>query len=337
MQRNKCVKLRNSALRGHLARNCSEGPKGGRQFWETVGPYVNSKSSNKKSAHIDLIKNNEVISDQTKVCNILNTHFINKPANIGKDSSLELGGPLESVNLQNHISIKTIQQNANKVNFSFTHVSQEDVCKSIKSLKSKAPGHDKITTRVLKIASPVISGPIANLFNSCVDTSVFPKSCKRAEVTPGFKKGEDTDESNYRPLSVLTAVRKVLEDLVLLQINSLNNVLLHKLISAYRPGHSCQDVLLYILNQFTQAIDKGQQVGAVAMDLSSAFDCLPPNLMYHKLLATGLMSIRPNLFIVTLQVGPNGSKLAVQWATGWIWPRKLPRGVNLAQICSICS
>ncbi len=139
----------------------------------------------------------------------------------------------------------------------------------------------------LKLASPVISRPLTTLFNTCVDTSVLPSYCKRAEVTPGFKKGEDTDESNYRPLSVLTAVSKVLEDLMLVQITPLNGVILHKLISAYRPGHSCQDVLLYILNALTNALDKGKCAAAVAMDLSSAFDCLPPNLMYHKLVAYG--------------------------------------------------
>ncbi len=286
VQRNKCVKLRNGALRDHLSRKCADGPKGGRQFWNTVGPYVNSKSA-KKSSHIDLVKNNEVISNQTKVCNIFNTHFINKPANIGNGSSFELGGPLENSNFQNHLSIKTIHDKGNRVNFSFKHVQREDVCKSIKTLKNKAPGYDKISARVLKLAAPVIARPITTLFNTCVDTSTFPKQCKKAEVTPGFKKGEDTDESNYRPLSVLTAISKVLEDLVLLQMTPLNNVLLHKLISAYRPGHSCQDVLLYILNSFTQAIDKHKQVAAVATDLSSAFDCLPPNLMYHKLLAYG--------------------------------------------------
>ncbi len=154
-------------------------------------------------------------------------------------------------------------------------------------MSNKAPGHDKISAKVLKLASPVISRPLTTLFNTCVDTSVFPTYCKRAEVTPGFKKGEDTDESNYRPLSVLTATSKVLEDLMLLQISPLNKVLLHKLISAYRPGHSCQDVLLYIVNSLTQALDNGKYAAAVATDLSSAFDCLPPNLMYHKLLAYG--------------------------------------------------
>ena len=74
---------------------------------------------------------------------------------------------------------------------------------------------------------------------------------------------------------------------MLVQITPQTLILLHKLISAYRPGHGCQDVLLYILNTFTQALDNHQHVAAVATDLSSAFDCLPPNLMYHKLLAYG--------------------------------------------------
>ncbi len=129
--------------------------------------------------------------------------------------------------------------------------------------------------------------PITTLFNSCVDTSIFPSAGKKAEVTPGHKKGPDTDETNYRPLSVLPAIGKVLEDLMLVQIETVSNLILHKLISAYRQGHSCQDVLLYIINSFTQALDKHQHVWAVATDLSSAFDCLPPNLMYHKLVAYG--------------------------------------------------
>ncbi len=287
VQRNKCVKLRNSAVRDHVSRKCSEGAKGGREFWQVVGPFVNSKSSKNNSSHIDLIKDDKVISDQTKVCNILNTHFINKPANIGNSSAYQLCGPLQQGSLSNHPSVLTINQKANKVNFSFQHVQQGTVRTSIKALKNKAPGHNKISAKILKIAAPVISPPIATLFNCCVDSSIFPSAGKMAEVTPGLKRGADTEECNYRPLSVLPAIAKVLEDLMLVQMEPVNNTILHKLISAYRPGHSCQDVLLYIINSFNQALDNGKCVGAVATDLSSAFDCLPPNLMYHKLVAYG--------------------------------------------------
>ena len=141
----------------------------------------------------------------------------------------------------NHPSIKTILSHAPKIDFSFQHVDQDQVAKSIKSLKNKAPGYDKISAHVLKIASPVISPPLATLFNLCVNTSIFPSACKKAEVTPGFKKGSDTDETCYRPRSVLSSTSKVLEDLMLLQLDPVNKTVLHKLISAYRPGHSCQD------------------------------------------------------------------------------------------------
>ncbi len=125
----------------------------------------------------------------------------------------------------------------------------------------------KILPKILKIASPVISPPIATLFNCCVDSSIFPSAGKKAEVTPGLKKGADTEDSNYRPLSVLPAISKVLEDLMLVQLEPVNNIILHKLISAYRPGHSCQDVLLYVINQITKALDKGKYAGAIATDL----------------------------------------------------------------------
>ncbi len=74
---------------------------------------------------------------------------------------------------------------------------------------------------------------------------------------------------------------------MLLQLEPVNNTVLHKLISAYGEGNNCQDVLLYMLNALKQALDNSKCVGAVATDLSSAFDCLPPKLMYHKLLAYG--------------------------------------------------
>ena len=71
------------------------------------------------------------------------------------------------------------------------------------------------------------------------------------------------------------------------QLELVNGQVLHTLISAYREGYGCQEVLLYMLNSITQALDQNKMAGAVTTDLSSAFDCMPPNLMYHKLVAYG--------------------------------------------------
>ncbi len=172
-------------------------------------------------------------------CNILNEHFISKPAKIGNSSTFPLNAPIEDTRFSNHVSVQTIKNRCNKVDFNFKHVTTETVCSSIKNLKNKAPGHDKISAKLLKIASPVISPHITSIFNYCVDTSTFPSAGKLAEVTPGYKRDADTDKSNYRPLSVLPSFGKLLEDLMLEQMVPVNRVLLHDLISAYREGYGC--------------------------------------------------------------------------------------------------
>ncbi len=124
-----------------------------------------------------------------------------------------------------------------------------------------------------------------------MDTSIFPSACKKSKVTPSLKRGVDTEETNFRPLSmlsVLPAFGKLFEDLMLIQMQTLNDTVLHTLVSAYRPGYSSQNVLLYMLNAITDALDNGKYAAAVTTDLSLAFDCLPPNLMYHKLIAYGV-------------------------------------------------
>ena len=63
--------------------------------------------------------------------------------------------------------------------------------------------------------------------------------------------------------------------------------LLHDLISAFRPGYNCQYVLLHVIENFKAALDKGEVVGVLTTDLSKAFDCLSPLLLYKKLLAYG--------------------------------------------------
>ncbi len=208
---------------------------------------------------------------------------------------------------------------------------------SIKGLKNKAPGHDKISAKILKISSPCIVTPLANIFNSCVDNSTFPSACKKAEVTPGHKRGAETDQTNFRPLSVLPAVGKVFEDLMLEQLDLVTIDLLHILISAYRRGYGCQEVLLYMLNSITQALDQDKMAAAVTTDLSSAFDCMPPNLMYHKLIAYGFT--HQAALLIHSYLTNRSQRVKIGSVVGeWLPLTKgTPKGVNLDQHSGICS
>ena len=95
------------------------------------------------------------------------------------------------------------------------------------------------------------------------------------------------DKKCYRPVSVLTTFSKIFERYVLNEMFEHVNVILSDKISAYRKGYSCQHVLLKLTEEWRKHLDQNKVVGAVLMDLSKAFDCLPHELLIAKLAAYG--------------------------------------------------
>ena len=75
----------------------------------------------------------------------------------------------------------------------------------------KATGTDKISSKIIKIAAPVISDSVTHIFNQSIAQSFFPDEWKIARVVPLFKSGERNLSENYRPISVLPVIRKILE------------------------------------------------------------------------------------------------------------------------------
>ena len=79
---------------------------------------------------------------------------------------------------------------------------------------SKATGLAGIPARVLKDAEPEIAKPIAYLINLTILTGIIPQEWKEFKVTPIFKSGEKDDVNNYRPISVLPLISKIMEHAV---------------------------------------------------------------------------------------------------------------------------
>ena len=103
------------------------------------------------------------------------------------------------------------KQNAQSNDFSFTPVSESFVFK-LKTLKTnKAIGLDKISSRLLKDSAESIAPVLTRLFNRSLDSSVFPAIWKQGKVTALFKSGDKSDCNNYRPITVLPTVSKILE------------------------------------------------------------------------------------------------------------------------------
>ena len=94
----------------------------------------------------------------------------------------------------------------------FVPVDDAYVLNAIRQLKNgKAPGPDKISTTLIKDAADVIWKPLTMVFNSSLKYGIFPDIWKLARVTPVFKAGSRKDANNYRPISVISVLSRMLE------------------------------------------------------------------------------------------------------------------------------
>ena len=104
----------------------------------------------------------------------------------------------------------------------------------------KAAGRDDLSGHFLKDSTRVLSKPICELWNLPIKLGSFPDSCKIEKLKPLFKNESKTDSSNYKPMSLLPLISKIIEKLIHEQRGSFlsNNETLYNYQSGFRKNHS---------------------------------------------------------------------------------------------------
>ena len=145
----------------------------------------------------------------------------------------------------------------------------------------KACGDDGISHQMLKATSETICLPLSILFRYSLRTCTFPSDWKLTRVMPSFKKVDKSSPSNYRPISLLSCVGKVMERVVYKYIY--NYIIEHSLLYSYQsgflPGHSTVYQLLEINHNICKNIDNRLSSIIIFCDISKAFDRI-----WHKAL-----------------------------------------------------
>ena len=170
---------------------------------------------------------------------------------------------------------------------SFEKVSQFTVKECILNSAPKSCEPDPIPSKLLIECLDSILPSLTDLFNSSLATGIFPQCFKSALVTPILKKRclDHNDLNNYRPVSNLCFITKILEKLVLSQVSSYLNShnLYNTCQSAYRPGHSTETALLKVVNDLFLSLNKGNISVLALLDFSSAFDTIDHTILVHRL------------------------------------------------------
>ena len=168
----------------------------------------------------------------------------------------------------------------------FRPLSCDDVLKIVLSSPAKTCDADPIPTELLKSVLLAIIHLLTKLVNQSLQTGEFPDELKQALVIPLLKKlSLDLITKNYRPISNLPFVGKLLERCVIDQLleHICTNNLMEPLQSANRPHHSTETALLKVKTDILKAMDNQEVACLVLLDLSAAFDTIDHKILLERL------------------------------------------------------
>jgi hypothetical protein len=168
-----------------------------------------------------------------------------------------------------------------------TSVSEEELSNVILSGNSKSCRLDPLPTTILKSVLPVVLPILVKIVNTSLSTCTMPDKLKCAAVTPLLKKPslDKEDMKNYRPVSNLQYVGKLIEKVVVSRLDShlAECKLYEPLQSAYTKNHSVETALLKVSNDILLDIDRKQCVLLVLLDQSAAFDTISHRIFLNRM------------------------------------------------------
>ena len=155
---------------------------------------------------------------------------------------------------------------------------------------NKAKGIDSPNVKLLKMARPMIKASLLYIHSSSISLGIFPHQWKVAKVTPVHKFGPKENINNYRPISVLSSLSKILERCV--STHLLDHLCRDNLLSecqyGSRPYHSCETLLLSLTDKWLESMDNGNLTGLLLIDFRKAFDLINHEILIKKLALYGV-------------------------------------------------
>ena len=96
----------------------------------------------------------------------------------------------------------------------------------------------------MKESASVIAKPITNILNTSIEQGCYPNAWKVGQVTPLFKKDDESNKANYRPVTVLPVLNNIYERLLAAQLGEFYSAILSDFITSYRKFYNCETALL---------------------------------------------------------------------------------------------
>ena len=233
--------------------------------------------------------NGELKSTPKDISEEFNNFFTNIGQSISNNVTPTLTNPESYIN----------DFDPSKAKFNLGNTGQIHVMDIIKSFESKASlDIDGVSLKLIKFVAYEISCPLSHIFNLSLEKGIFPENLKSSRTVPIFKCGDPKLCDNYRPISLVCTISKILEKMVHTNlINHLEiNDLLYKHQYGFLKGRSTEQNLLHVVNFISNALNSGNFCIGIFLDLKKAFDVCSHYILLKKLKKLGVDGIALDWF-----------------------------------------
>ena len=259
---------------------CVEYRNNTKKLWKTINTICGKQ--NDKTNVITCLR-----IDNTRCYNakMMSDEFCSYFANVGKNYANKI--PKAEQNID-HYLLK-LQSNPGSIFLQPTTPTM--IRKLITKLPNKgSSGFDNIDNILLKKLELEVATQICWITNASIETGAFPDIMKKAIVIPLYKNNSREIVSNYRPISLLITISKLIEKVIYKQVyNYLNTTgQIYDSQYGFRAAHSCEHAVGELLGSIVKNAQLGKDTIALMLDLSKAFDTLQHSVIFRKLDKYGL-------------------------------------------------
>ena len=145
----------------------------------------------------------------------------------------------------------------------------------------------------MKISKEIISLPFSQLINDSISKRLFANICKLAQVIPIFKNDSRLLCTNYRPISLLSNISKIIEKVIHSRLNLFleQNNHLYPYQCGFQIDYSTNNALMTTVERIQKQLDAGNYTAGVFVDLKKAFDTVDHNILLEKLDYYGIRGV----------------------------------------------